>query len=160
MKYAVWLDGVILNIDITDKLYELYKGNSVEIPYTKEINYDWNEFYTKLKGKIIILSPYNETLTKEILNTVNITEPFISSKGKTKPDKDPMTQLFSSYTLNPLDVVVIGSSPLDLLSARFYDSRVKVLCVNRRFDCSKYSPYLMSRNLEELYLSMRRLKLV
>ncbi|AWR95340.1 HAD family hydrolase [Acidianus brierleyi] len=160
MKYAVWLDGVILDINITDRLYELYKGKPIEIPYTMKINYDWNEFYNKLKGKIIILSPYNETLTKEILNIANITEPFIYNKGKTKPDKDPMVQLFSSFTLNPLDVVVIGSSPLDLLSARFYDSRVKVLCVNRQIDCSKYSPYLMNRNLEELYLSMRRLKLV
>jgi phosphoglycolate phosphatase-like HAD superfamily hydrolase len=159
MKYAIWLDGVILNIDLTDKLYEVYKGKTTEIPYTTKVNEDWKEFYEKVSGKMIILSPYDESLTKEILNSINLREPFIYNKGKTKPDKDPMFQLFSSFSVNPLDLVIIGSSPLDLLSSRFYDSRVKVLCVNRWRDCSKYSPYLMAKDLNELYLSMKRLKL-
>ncbi|WP_052349550.1 HAD family hydrolase [Candidatus Acidianus copahuensis] len=158
MKYAVWLDGIILDIDLTDMLLRQYKGEDVELPLIDKIYPDWNEFKKIFKEDIIIVSPYNEEKTRMIIKKLG-DFPFIYSDGKTKPSKKPMEVLFSSFSLDPLRTIVIGSSPLDLLSIRFYDSRVKFVCIKRKANCSKYSPYLQVDNLMELVKSLKRLKI-
>ncbi|WP_240931212.1 HAD family hydrolase [Acidianus sulfidivorans] len=167
MKYAVWLDGVILDVDTTEFLYNVYKKSTekdkellIKIPVNLKVHEDWEYFFNELKKRaedIIIMSPYDEKTTYEILNKINLRLNYIYNSGKTKPSREPFTKLSS---INPLELVVIGSSPLDLLSARFYDSRIKVLCVKRYSDCSKYSPYLYAENLIELLDAMKRIKLL
>ncbi|ARM76773.1 HAD family hydrolase [Acidianus manzaensis] len=161
MKYAIWLDGVILDVDTTEALYSIYKNNqNVNIPISLKVHEDWSNFYSTLKKvgeeNIIIMSPYNKETTLEILKKINLNLKYIPNSGKTKPSKEPFTKLDA----DPLDLIVIGSSPLDLLSARFYDSRIKVLCVKRYSDCSKYSPFLYSKDLTELGNMMLKMKLL
>ncbi|MCI2415677.1 MAG: HAD family hydrolase [Candidatus Aramenus sp.] len=157
MKYAVWLDGVVLDVDLTDQLYEAYKGKSgVQLKYTEKVHEDWWRFYEKVKGNVIVLSPYNKETTEKLLSAIGLREEFTYNKGKTKPSREAMKDVNE----DPLNLVVIGTSPLDLLSARFFDSRIKVVCVSRYRDCSKYSPYLQEPNLDKAYESMRRLKLI
>jgi hypothetical protein len=162
MKYAIWLDGVVLDVDLTEPLYKKFKGDKdVNLPYTFNVHKDWEDFYSKIKGKdIVFLSPYDERTTREIIEKVfkNDVIKFIPSMSK--PEKKCLGRLFSEFPeFQPLETAIIGSSPLDLLSARFYDSRIKVLCVNRYTSCAKYSPYLMANSLEELYDLMVKLKL-
>ncbi len=157
MKYAVWLDGVILDVDLTDQLYEVYKGNAdVQLPYTERVHEDWWRFYEKVKGNVIVLSPYDRETTEKLLGKIGLNERYVYNRGKTKPSREAMREVGE----DPLSLVVIGSSPLDLLSARFYDSRIKVVCVNRYRDCSKYSPFLQEPDLDRAYESMKRLRLV
>ncbi|BAB66987.1 hypothetical protein [Sulfurisphaera tokodaii] len=158
MKYAVWIDGVILKIDLTDILYNIYKGTPItDIPITTETFEDWKELLN-IRDEIYLLSPYDEKTTKEIVNKLELNFPFISNNGKTKPSKAPYEELFRRTNWDPLNVITIGSSPLDLLSARFYDSRIKVVCIERFRDCSRYSPYLISKDMSSLINSLRRLR--
>ncbi|BFH72400.1 hypothetical protein SJAV_03440 [Sulfurisphaera javensis] len=157
MKYAVWLDGVILKIDLTDILYRIYKGEPANIPITTETFEDWKEIFN-IKDKIYLLSPYDEKNTKEIITKLGINVPYISNNGKTKPSKTPYEELIRRTGWDPINVITIGSSPLDLLSARFYDSRIKVACIERFSDCSRYSPYIIGKDLPSLLNSLRRLR--
>jgi phosphoglycolate phosphatase-like HAD superfamily hydrolase len=163
MKLAIWLDGVILKVDLTDALYTIYKGGEAKIEFTKEIFPDSIEFISKVKElghEIVILSPYDKAKTEEIIKEIGLSDlKFISNEeGVTKPSKFPYEKLFRTTSWNPLEVITVGSSPLDLLSARFYDSRIKVVCVNRFQDCSKYSPYLMGDNLIDIFNKLKRWK--
>ena len=157
MKYAVWLDGVILKINLTEQLYRIYKGEMVDIPITFDTFKDWREIYS-LGKDVYILSPYDETTTREILGKLGINFPYISNDGKTKPSKVPYEKLVKTTGWDPLEVITIGSSPLDLLSARFYDSRIKVTCIERFEDCSRYSPYLIAKDFPSLIQSLKRLR--
>ena len=157
MKYAVWLDGVILKIDLTENLYRIYKGDIADIPFTLDVFEDWKEIYN-LNGEVYILSPYSDSVTREILGRLNIDSPYISNDGKTKPSKVPYERLIKATGWDPFEVVTIGSSPLDLLSARFYDSRIKVACIERFIDCSRYSPYLIAKDFPSLITSLKRLR--
>mgnify|MGYP001772568633 CR=1 FL=1 len=163
MKLAIWLDGVILKVDLTDTLYTIYKGGEAKIEFTKEVFPDSIEFISKVKElghEIIILSPYDKAKTEEVIKEIGLSDlKFISNEeGVTKPSKAPYEKLFRITGWNPLEVITIGSSPLDLLSARFYDSRIKVVCVKRFQDCSRYSPYLMGDNLIDILNKLKRLK--
>ena len=157
MKYAVWLDGVILKIDLTENLYRIYKGGTADIPSTLDTFEDWREIYN-LSGDVYILSPYNDSITREILDKLNINFPFISNDGKTKPSKVPYEKLIKATGWDPFEVITIGSSPLDLLSTRFYDSRIKVTCIERFIDCSRYSPYLIAKDFPSLIQSLKKLR--
>lgn len=170
MKFAIWLDGVILDVDTTDFLYSVYKSKESnyyeKIPLNLKVHEDWKPFFNELRDRvgednIFILSPYDAITTNKILEELNLKLKFIANDGKTKPSKEPFIKLFKQYEkLDPLELIIIGSSALDLLSARFYDSRIRVLCVKRYHDCSKYSPYLYSENLIELLNSMKRIKMI
>jgi len=48
--FAVWLDGVILRIDLTDVLYQLYKGSPVNLPMSFEVYEDWLTIYPIIIG--------------------------------------------------------------------------------------------------------------
>ena len=159
MKLAVWLDGVILKVDLTDALYGIYKGVPAELPVTRETFGDWKELL-KVKDEVYLLSPYDESTTGQIVRELGIEYPYISNYGKTKPSKAPYEELFKRTKWDPVDVITIGSSPLDLLSARFYDSRIKVVCVERYRDCSRYSPFLMGKDLPSILNSLKRLRKV
>ncbi|BDC19120.1 HAD family hydrolase [Acidianus sp. HS-5] len=164
MNYAIWLDGVILKIDLTDVLYRRYKGEQIEkLEVTEEVFQDWQTFFDKLTksvsdGNIVFLSPYDEDITRKIMKNIGLSSfSYISSKI-TKPSKVPYQILYEKTKWEPLETITIGSSALDLLSARFYDSRIKVVCINRFQDCSRYSPYLITDNLEKLYEMLKRLR--
>ena len=159
MKLAVWLDGVILKVDLTDALYGIYKGVPAELPVTRDTFDDWKELL-KVKDEVYLLSPYDESMTGQIVRGLGIEYPYISNYGKTKPSKVPYEELFKRTKWDPADVITIGSSPLDLLSARFYDSRIKVVCVERYRDCSRYSPFLIGKDLPSILNSLKRLRKV
>ncbi|MCQ4343456.1 MAG: hypothetical protein NO117_00645 [Sulfolobales archaeon] len=36
MNFAIWLDGTVLKVDLTDQLYAIYKGGEAELPVVKE----------------------------------------------------------------------------------------------------------------------------
>jgi len=111
--------------------------------------------------ELAILSPYDETTTKTILERINLKPSYvIVNRGRTKPSKEPYRILIEVSRWDPLQIVTLASSPLDLLSARFFDSRIKVICVKRYQDCSKYSPFLYSANLEDAISSLKRLKVI
>ncbi len=164
MNYAIWLDGVVLKVDLTDSLYRKYKGqNIVNLETTKEVFQDWPPFFEKLsatikKENIIFLSPYDNLTTKQILESVGLSSFNYITSEITKPSKVPYKTLYEKTKWDPLEIITIGASALDLLSARFYDSRIKVACVNRFQDCSRYSPYLLAENLEKLYEMLKRLR--
>ncbi|MEM3972080.1 MAG: HAD family hydrolase [Saccharolobus sp.] len=156
--FAVWLDGVILKIDLTDRLYQLYKGEKVPLDISYEVNEDWKSVYEIIKDKLAILSPYDESTTKDILNNIKLEAKYIvSNKGKTKPSLEPYKLLFDLTKWDPLDVITLASSPLDLLSARFFDSRIKVVCIKRFRDCSRYSPFFYAENLITAINSLKKL---
>lgn len=156
--FAVWLDGVILRIDLTDVLYQLYKGGPVDLPMSFEVYEDWLTIYPIIRDRLAILSPYDYETTKIILNKIGLNSDFIIfRKNKTKPSLEPYKALFEITKWNPLDVVTFASSPLDLLSARFYDSRIKVVCIKRFRDCSRYSPFLYSYSLTSALESLKKL---
>lgn len=157
MKYAIWLDGVILKVDLTDTLYKLYKGERVDVPFTLDTFEDWKQVYN-LGDEIYFLSPYTEEKTMEIMKSLDIKFPYIANDGMTKPSKAPYEKLIKVSNWNPAEIITIGASPLDLLSARFYDSRIKVVCVERFIDCSRYSPYLIVKDLSSLVKSLKRLR--
>lgn len=157
MKYAIWLDGVILKINLTDVLYRIYKGENLDIPITNETFEDWKELFN-IKDDKVILSPYNEEITRSIMRSLGIDLPFISNNSKTKPSKVPYEELVKLTGWDPLETITIGSSPLDLLSARFYDSRIKVACIERFDDCSRYSPYITGKSFSSLLMSLKRLR--
>ncbi|AHC50846.1 hypothetical protein SUSAZ_01770 [Sulfolobus acidocaldarius SUSAZ] len=161
VHFAVWLDGVILKIDLTNQLYKLYKGENIKsLPITYEVHEDWHKLYEQVKDKLAVLSPYDPVTTNQLLKRINVSPLYVvSNTGRTKPSKEPVEILFKITEWDPLDVVIIGSSPLDLLSARFFDSRIKVVCVNRYYDCSKYSPFIMSNDLLSALGSLKRLKI-
>jgi len=162
MNFAIWLDGTVLKVDLTDQLYAIYKGREAELPVVKEAFEDSLEFLSKVSGRheVVILSPYNEEVTGGIMRSVGLSFKYIAHRGRTKPSKDPYEQLFSAYKWDPLETITIGSSPLDLLSARFYDSRIKVVCVERFRDCSRYSPFLLVRDMREALDRLIRLRKV
>ncbi|BCS94059.1 HAD family hydrolase [Metallosphaera javensis (ex Sakai et al. 2022)] len=162
MDFGIWLDGVVLDVDTTESLYSSYKGSNSPVPITSRVNPDWPSFYARVKnrGRVYLLSPYSCEDTREILRKVGIEERFVCNTGKTKPSKEPTERLVMENGLDPLNLVIIGSSPLDLLSARFYDSRIRVVCVVRKSDCSKYSPFIQVKNLDEALKSLERLKLL
>ncbi len=162
MDFGIWLDGVVLDVDTTDSLYSNYKCGNVPVPMTTRVNVDWPGFYEKVRSRarIYLLSPYSCEDTQEILRKVGLAEKFVCNTGRTKPSKEPTERLVTENGLDPLNLVIIGSSPLDLLSARFYDSRIKVVCVVRRADCSRYSPFIQGKNLNEVLSSLERLKLL
>ncbi|MEM0305289.1 MAG: hypothetical protein QW685_09820 [Saccharolobus sp.] len=92
------------------------------------------------------MSPYDESTTKDILNNIKLEAKYIvSNKGKTKPSLEPYKLLFDLTKWDPLDVITLASSPLDLLSVRFFDSRIKVVCIKRFRDCSRYSLFFMRK---------------
>jgi len=73
VNFAVWLDGVILKIDLTDSLYKIYKGDKISLPITYDINDDWLKIYDQIREvELAILSPYDETTTKTILERINL----------------------------------------------------------------------------------------
>lgn len=148
-----------MKVDLTDSLYNIYKGIPAEVPITFETFGDWKELL-KIKDEVYLLSPYDEGTTSRILKSLEIDLPYISNNGKTKPSKAPYEELFRRTNWDPTNVITIGSSPLDLLSARFYDSRIKVVCVERFRDCSRYSPYLMGKDLPSILKSLVRLRKV
>ncbi|MEM4138992.1 MAG: HAD family hydrolase [Sulfolobaceae archaeon] len=158
-KFIVWLDGIILKIDLTEYLYKLYKGEEVEIPENYEKFEDWDYFSSVVGDKnIAILSPYDDKITYKIANKLNLLKfLIIPRKTKTKPSKEPYVELFKIVDWNPLNTITIASSPLDLLSSRFFDSRIKVICIHRFQDCSKYSPYLY---VKKLIISLKRLRIL
>ena len=164
MNYAIWIDGVILKIDLTDALYRRYKGEQIDkLEVTEEIFQDWLTFFDKLtksvsKENIAFLSPYDENTTVRIMKDLGLSSFSYVTTEITKPSKLPYQVLYEKTKWNPLNTITIGSSALDLLSARFYDSRIKVACVNRFQDCSRYSPYLIADNLEKLYEMLKRLR--
>ncbi|AAK41363.1 HAD family hydrolase [Saccharolobus solfataricus] len=162
VNFAVWLDGVILKIDLTDSLYKIYKGDQISLPITYEVNDDWIKVYDRIReANLAILSPYDEITTKAILERINLKPTYvIANRGKTKPSREPYRILIEVTGWDPLQVVTLASSPLDLLSARFFDSRIKVICVKRYQDCSKYSPFLYSENLDDAISSLKRLKII
>jgi phosphoglycolate phosphatase-like HAD superfamily hydrolase len=162
VNFAVWLDGVILKVDLTDRLYEIYKGGSAELPVTYEAFEDALRFLEKVSrsNDVVIMSPYDENTTRSIMERLNLDFDYVANEGKTKPSKTPYEKLFSIKNWDPLDTFTVGASPLDLLSTRFYDSRIKVICVNRFVDCSRYSPYLMVSDLDEAVERLTRLKKV
>ncbi|QKQ99236.1 HAD family hydrolase [Metallosphaera tengchongensis] len=162
MQYAVWLDGVILDVYTSEALYSIYKGDSVPVPLSIEVHHDWPEFYSKLKGRgdLFILSPYPKEVTENVIAKIGLDESYVYNENKTKPSKEPMEILFRKFSLDPLKLILIGSSPLDLLSVRFFDSRIKVACVKRKEDCSRYSPFLQTKNLNEMYNSLKRLNYI
>ncbi|WP_252896683.1 hypothetical protein [Metallosphaera hakonensis] len=41
MDFAIWLDGVVLDVDTTDSLYMNYKGNKVAVPLMMRVQNDW-----------------------------------------------------------------------------------------------------------------------
>ncbi|BCU69132.1 HAD family hydrolase [Stygiolobus caldivivus] len=166
MNYAIWLDGVVLKIDLTDVLYRKYKGEKIEeIGITRDVFCDWPDFLNKLKESVklenvVFLSPYNKDTTRHIMENIGLSEfRFISNdSGVTKPSRAPFQVLFQLMKWEPMETITIGASPIDLLSARFYDSRIKVACVKRFQDCSRYSPYIMAENLGSLYETLKRLR--
>jgi hypothetical protein len=92
MNFAVWLDGTVLKVDLTDQLYAIYKGGEGELPVVKEAFEDSLEFLSKVSGKheVVILSPYNEEVTGEIMRSIGLSFKYISHHGRTKPSKDPI----------------------------------------------------------------------
>ncbi|AOL15547.1 hypothetical protein BFU36_01015 [Sulfolobus sp. A20] len=163
VNLAIWLDGVILDIDLTDHLYNQYKGMSLStLPVSYSVNKDWSEVNKYLSiYDMAILSPYDKFTTEDVISRIRLEPKYvIYNQGKTKPSPEPYKLLFSLTKWDPLDVVTICSSPLDLLSARFYDSRIKIVCVKRNRDCSKYSPFIYSEDLLKAYFSLKRLKIL
>ncbi|QGA54232.1 HAD family hydrolase [Sulfolobus sp. E5-1-F] len=162
VNFAVWLDGVILKIDLTDLLYKIYKGDKIDLPITYDVNDDWLKIYDQIREmELAILSPYDEITTKNILERIDLKPSYvIANRGRTKPSKEPYRILIEATRWDPLQIVTLASSPLDLLSARFFDSRIKVVCVKRYQDCSRYSPFLYSDNLEDAISLLKRLKII
>ncbi|MFP3347221.1 MAG: HAD family hydrolase [Sulfolobaceae archaeon] len=166
MNFVIWLDGVVLKVDLTDVLYRKYKGEKIEeLEVTTEVFPDWYPFLEKLRqkvsnDKIVFLSPYDKETTKKVMESLAIANfSYVSNDdGITKPSKIPYKALFNMTRWDPMETMTIGSSPLDLLSARFFDSRIKVACVKRFQDCSRYSPYIMADSLEKLYEILTRLR--
>ncbi|MEM0168668.1 MAG: HAD family hydrolase, partial [Metallosphaera sp.] len=117
MEFGIWLDGVILNQDITDTLSSIYKGIQAKVEPSTEINPDWSDFYKKIRdrGKLFILSPFSKEITQGVLNSLGINESFVYNNGRTKPSKEPTERLVNEFKIDPLRLVIIGSSPLDLL---------------------------------------------
>lgn len=161
MKYLVWLDGIVLDQDLTDPLYDVYKGRAKEYPrpVTNTLP-DYKTLLDSLGQNLIFLSPFTDRETEEIMSYLGISLPFHPRSRFTKPSPEPMREVFSRFSLDPLDTVLIGSSPLDLLSSRFYDSRVKVVCIRRYRDCSVYSPTLMYDSVIDAVEGMKRFKLL
>jgi len=162
VNFAVWLDGVVLKVDLTERLYEIYKGGSAELPVTYEAFEDALVFLEKVSksNNVVIMSPYDEKTTRAVMERLKLNFDYIANEGKTKPSKVPYEKLFSVKNWDPLETFTVGASPLDLLSTRFYDSRIKVICVNRFADCSRYSPYLVVSNLDEAIERLSRLRKV
>ncbi|WP_338602006.1 HAD family hydrolase [Sulfolobus tengchongensis] len=163
VNFAIWLDGVILKIDLTDPLYQQYKGFSVNLPITYDVFEDWLQVYDEIirVDNFALLSPYDEISTENILNRINLKPKYvIVNKGKTKPSPEPYKLLINITNWDPLETITLASSPLDLLSARFFDSRIKVVCIKRYYECSKYSPFLYSISLTDALASLKRLKIL
>ena len=164
MNFAIWLDGVVLKVDLTEILYRKYKGEPVEkLDVSYEVFSDWPPFLERLtqsvkKENIVFMSPYDEKTTRDIMEKVGLSSYKYITSEITKPSKVPYQLLHQITNWDPLETITIGSSPLDLLSARFYDSRIKVACVVRFQDCSRYSPYVMAENLDKLYGILKRLR--
>ena len=160
MKLAVWLDGVIFKASLTERLYKIYKEGSFELPTLG--NSETYGDYLVLKEyekDMAILSPFSKEETERLLKKVQLKPSIlVYNKGKTKPSLIPYKELFEVSEWDPLEVVTIGASPLDLLSCRFYDSRVRIICVNRGEECDKYSPTFMIDDLNELGRALRTLK--
>lgn len=155
---------MIYKIRLDEKLYEIYKNNSREIPSppSMELNSDY-EILKKYEKDMALLSPFSEEDTARLTKMADIHPSFVvSNNGRTKPSTEPYKRLFEVTGWDPLDVVSLSSSPLDLLSSRFYDSRIRVLCVdrNRKGYCERYSPTFIINSLNDMERALKILRVV
>ncbi len=153
---------MIYRIKLDEKLYEIYKNGSREIPSppSAELHPDYGVL-RKYERDMAILSPFSEEDTGKLVEIARLRPSFvISNSGKTKPSIEPYKRLFEVSGWDPLDVVSLGSSPLDLLSSRFYDSRVRVLCVNRGERCDRYSPTFVIDELNDMERALKVLRVI
>ncbi len=162
MKLAVWLDGVVYKVRLSEELYRLYREGKGEVPSGSNLQpHEDVDAIKRYERDMAILSPFSRDDTLELLQRVGLSPSIIvNNEGKTKPSLEPYKRLFEESGWDPLEVVTIGASPLDLLSSRYYDSRVKVICVNRGEPCEKYSPTFMIDSLEEIERAFRALRLM
>ncbi|EHP70139.1 hypothetical protein MetMK1DRAFT_00006410 [Metallosphaera yellowstonensis MK1] len=163
MPLALWIDGVLVNQDLTEELYRAYSGDPVDLSLRGETFEDIGPLLQFLRTRrYAILSPFTRDETMKVMKSLSLEPQLVVVREdtiKTKPSGEPVKALLARTDWDPMKTVVIGSSPLDLLSVRYSDSRIKVACLRRFADCSVYSPFIQASTVESLVKSLLRLRL-